>query len=80
MQSDIEAGFIGVAHLAEKLALSTRTVWRIIERGELPVKRIGRRTVVPLAEVRKWLGGSEPTPGANVTGIGRQFIERAAMR
>ncbi len=80
MQSDIEAGFIGVAHLAEKLALSTRTVWRIVERGELPVKRIGRRTVIPLADVRKWLGDETPTPGANATNLSRQFMDRPAMR
>lgn len=59
MQTDMESGFIGVTHLAEKLALSTRTIWRTIERGELRVMRIGRRTLIPLAEVRRWLAGQE---------------------
>lgn len=77
MQTDIESGFIGVAHLAEKLALSTRTIWRTIERGELRVMRIGRRTLIPLAEVRRWLAGQETsTTGANVTNLSRQFIGR----
>ncbi len=77
MQTDLESGFIGVTHLAEKLALSTRTIWRTIERGELRVMRIGRRTLIPLAEVRRWLAGQEtPTTGANVTNLSRQFIGR----
>ncbi len=81
MQVDIEAACIGINHLAENLGLSRRTIHRILARGELPSIQIGRRRLVRLADVRQWLSGCEtPTPGADVTGIGRQFVDRAAMR
>lgn len=59
MQTDIEAGLIGIGYLAEKLGLSTRTVWRIIARGELPTLRIGRRRLIRVADVQFWLSGCE---------------------
>jgi excisionase family DNA binding protein len=75
MQSDIESSLIGIGHLAQKLGLSTRTVWRIIERGELPTLQIGRRRLLRLSDVRAWLDGHEtPTPSASVTNAGRQAM------
>ncbi len=77
MQSDIHSACIGVKALAEKLGLSSRTVWRIIERGELPTLQIGRRRLMRLADVKHWLAGHEvQTPGPNVTNLSRQFIVR----
>ena len=74
MQSEIEGAFIGVNHLAKRLGISARTVWRVIQRGELPTVRIGRRTLIRLSAVRAWLAGCEsPTPGPNVTNLHRQF-------
>ncbi len=81
MQTDIESALIGISHLAERLGLSRRTVHRILARGELPSIRIGRRRLVRLSELRRWLAGyEEPTPGANVTNLHRQFVERSALR
>lgn len=75
MQADIEGACIGIKPLAEKLGLSSRTVWRIVERGELPTLQIGRRRLIRLADVRRWLAGHEvQTPGANITDLSRQFI------
>ena len=62
MQADIEGSLIGLKHLADKLAVSRRTVHRIIERGELPTLKIGRRRLVRLAELRRWLDGRETLP------------------
>ncbi len=77
MQTDIEGACIGIKALAEKLGLSSRTVWRIIERDELPTLQIGRRRLIRLADVRHWLAGHEvQTPGANVTNLSRQFTVR----
>ena len=56
MLSDVDAGFIGVGELAAKLAISVRSVWRLIERGEFDVVRIGRRTVILDADLQVWLG------------------------
>ena len=62
---ELESGLIGIRELAIRLAISARSVWRIIERGELRVTRIGRRTLISKAEIAKWLAGHEtPTPGA----------------
>ncbi len=77
MFSDIDSGCIGVRHLAEKLGLSTRTVWRIVERGELPTLQIGRRRLIRLSDVRSWLSGHETSmPGANVSNVSRQIAMR----
>jgi len=62
MLADIEGSLIGLKHLADKLAVSRRTVHRIIERGELPTLKIGRRRLVRLAELRRWLDGRETLP------------------
>jgi excisionase family DNA binding protein len=81
MQTDIEGSCIGIKALAEKLGLSSRTVWRFIERGEFPTLQIGRRRLIPLSDVRHWLTGYEvKTPAASVTIASRQFIDRAAIR
>ena len=74
MLSDVDAGFIGVGELAAKLAISVRSVWRLIERGEFDVVRIGRRTVIPRAAVARWLAGREaPTPSASTSNVARRF-------
>ena len=75
--TDLESGFIGIGALAEKLAMSKRTIWRIVGRGDLPVTKIGRRTLISIAEVKRWLAGhAPPTPGATMTGISRRFGPR----
>ncbi len=77
MQIEIESACIGISHLAEHLGLSRRTVARILARGELPSLRIGRRRLVRLADLRRWLAGNEvQTPTENLTSIGRQFAAR----
>jgi excisionase family DNA binding protein len=81
MRSEIVGACIGINHLAERLGLSRRTVHRILARGELPSIRIGRRRLVRLSDLRRWLASyEEPTPGANVTNLHSQFGERTALR
>ena len=73
MQSDIESALFGIRHLAERLGISRRTVHRIIARGELPTVRIGRRRLIRVSELHRWLDGQETTPSTNVTNLHRQF-------
>lgn len=73
MQSDVESALIGISHLAERLGLSRRTIYRILARGELPSLQIGRRRLVRLTELSRWLNGHDPKLGANVTDLNRQF-------
>jgi len=40
---------------AEQLRVSTRTIRRLTERGELPFVRIGRAIRIPVASVKKWI-------------------------
>lgn len=76
MQYEIESGLIGIRELANRLAISARSVWRIIERGELSVTRIGRRTLVGKAEVSKWLAGRQVSPAGHMTNAARQLTSR----
>lgn len=78
MQHELESGFIGIRDLANRLAISARSVWRIIERGELSVTRIGRRTLVGKAEVAHWLAGQQHAKQASDvnTNASRQFAVR----
>jgi excisionase family DNA binding protein len=81
MQTDIESVCIGIQHLADHLGLSRRTDHRILVRGDLPSLQIGRRRLIRLSGVRRWLAGHDKsTLGANVTNLRRQFIDRAAIR
>jgi excisionase family DNA binding protein len=47
----------GVAEAAEFLGISTRTLWRLIDARDVKVTRLGRRVLVPDAEVRRLAGG-----------------------
>ena len=42
-----------VKKAALALDVSPRTVWKMIERGDLRVKRIGRRVLVPISELQR---------------------------
>jgi excisionase family DNA binding protein len=68
VQTDIESALIGINHLAERLGLSRRTIQRILSRGELPSLQIGRRRLVRLSELHRWLDGCGAQPqGQNIT-------------
>jgi excisionase family DNA binding protein len=68
MLADTEGSLIGLKPLADKLSVSRRTVHRIIERGELRTLKIGRRRLVRLAELRRWLDGRETRPLSDPNG------------
>ena len=74
MQTELESACIGISHLAERLGLSRRTIHRILARGELSSLRVGRRRLVRLVEVHRWLAGHEAETPGNKTNLGRRFI------
>ena len=70
MQTELESALIGITQLAERLALSRRTLDRIVARGDLPTLKIGRRRLIRLSAVRHWLAGKDVlTPGAERTNL-----------
>jgi excisionase family DNA binding protein len=44
-----------VAEAAKALAVSTRTIWSLTNRGELPAVRIGRAVRYSIEDVRAWI-------------------------
>ena len=50
--------------------VSSRTVLRMIARGEIATKKVGRRRMVVSRSVREWLDG-EIEPAHTVEGVGR---------
>lgn len=50
---------VDVRYVAEQLAVSARTIHRLIASGELPSFKIGRRRLVRVAALRSWLAGQE---------------------
>lgn len=42
--------------LAEALGVTDRHIQRLVQRGEIKVVRLGRRCLVPMAEVERLLG------------------------
>jgi excisionase family DNA binding protein len=68
VQTDIESALIGIIHLAERLELSRRTIQRILAKGDLPSLQIGRRRLVKLSELHRWLDGcGAPPQGQKIT-------------
>lgn len=55
MQGDETVLAVGVPEAARRLGLSTRTVATLINRKELASRRIGRRRVIPLRALEKFL-------------------------
>ena len=56
---------LSIVEAAEALALSERTVENLIKDGRLPVVRVGRRVLLPVAGLTNWL--SEQTENAEET-------------
>lgn len=56
MTTDVVA--LGVRDLAVSLSLSERTVRRLIERGELPSRKVGARRLVLVSDRDRLLAGA----------------------
>lgn len=48
---------LSVKQLAELIGLSPATIYRLVERGEIPVQRVRRRVMFAPAAMERWLSG-----------------------
>jgi excisionase family DNA binding protein len=46
-----------VEDAAKQLSVSSQSVRRLIDRGELKARRVGTRVIVPKNELERWLEG-----------------------
>lgn len=50
---------VGVREAAEMIGVSERFLWTLIQSGEIPHKRVGRRMLVVVNGLRSWLANGE---------------------
>lgn len=55
MKPRVKPRFGSAADAATRSGLSVRTIRRLIERGELAISRVGRRVLVDLAELDRYV-------------------------
>jgi excisionase family DNA binding protein len=55
---------LGIVEAAKRLSLSPRTVASLIKTGELSSLKVGRRRIIPLSAIEKFLGRDHPTQPA----------------
>ena len=55
----MEIDAIAISEAARRLAISSRTIHRLIKRGELPSILIGRRRLIRRQTLADWLAGLE---------------------
>ena len=46
---------MNISEAAQILGISRPTMYRLIARGDFPVLRIGRRTLIPIAPLERWI-------------------------
>jgi excisionase family DNA binding protein len=62
--------YLTVDEVAEQLNVTARTVWRLVERGELGLRHVGRAARIPRASlVRYLLGPHENGDAAEIVSI-----------
>ncbi len=54
---------LSVRELSESLGVHRNTVYRAVQRGELRSVRIGKRLLIPTAEVERLAGKGDPAQG-----------------
>lgn len=69
MTNRVEKIRYAVGELAVKLGLSTETVYRGIQRGEIPHLRVGRRIILPKTAIDAWLANAEPRASRGGSGL-----------
>lgn len=55
----MEIDALAISEAARRLAISSRTIHRLIQRGELPSILIGRRRLIRRSSLADWLAGRE---------------------
>jgi excisionase family DNA binding protein len=63
--SDVPRLVLEVPEAAEALGIGQTKLRELISRGEIPVWRCGRRTVLPVDALRRWLDQQTEWPGTS---------------
>jgi excisionase family DNA binding protein len=53
---------LSVNEFCQRTSISRATLYRLAARGDVALRKLGSRTVVPMAEVHRLLGTSAATP------------------
>ena len=67
-QTQGECRTMTVEEAAVQLGVSRSTAYEAVKKGELPTLKVGRRLLVPIAQLRRMLGEDHPQeqrPGGN---------------
>ena len=59
---------LSVADLAIILGISVRSVYRALDRGEIPARRVGDRWLISKPRIVQWLNGDNDEPAADDRG------------
>lgn len=51
----IERKAVSVAEAAKMIGISINRAYELVRSGEMPAKHVGKRWLVPLAALEKWL-------------------------
>jgi len=69
---------VGVLEAARMLSVSPRTIWSLLAAGRISALRLGRRTLIPVAQVRAL---AEDADDADVPSVVRPTVgRRGAVR
>jgi excisionase family DNA binding protein len=58
-----------VAEFAQRMNLSRAMAYRVINRGEIPVLRFGKRIIIPERVIDALLAGAMPLPSSGVATV-----------
>jgi excisionase family DNA binding protein len=60
MHRDESSLAVGMAEAALRLGLSARTIANLIRRNELPSRKVGRRRLIAVRDLEKFVQGNRP--------------------
>lgn len=53
---------VSVAEAAERVGVSDWLIYRLIQQGNFPHRRLGRRIVIPVRALERWIDQTDQTP------------------
>lgn len=53
---------VSVAEAAERVGVSDWLIYRLINEGKFPHRRLGRRIVIPVHALERWIDQTDQTP------------------
>lgn len=53
---------VSVAEAAERVGVSDWLIYRLIQQGNFPHRRLGRRIVIPVHALERWIDQTDHTP------------------